>query len=169
MGAEVIGTAIHEAGHAVAFVRLFPARVCGDVSIEPEEGRLGGHIGEELTVCLNTADEQAEAQFEAEAVYCCAGYAAMLAAGYPEEQAIELCESDFVEAGHRLEVGKRKAVELMRRPENRLAVERVAEELLHRKRLDGDHILVLIDVADGETTVEEYHAYLSLRNEPVSL
>ena len=85
-----------------------------------------------------------------------------MAAGYPEAQAIEGCERDFEEASHLLDVGKRKAVELMRRPENGQAVERVAEELLRRKRLDGDHVAVLIDVADGETTAKQYQMYLSL-------
>jgi hypothetical protein len=37
---EAKETAIHEAGHAVAFARLFPHRVCGDVSIEPDHEKL---------------------------------------------------------------------------------------------------------------------------------
>ncbi len=162
MGDEEI--AIHEAGHAVAFVRLFPHRVGGDVSIEPdrEEMTLGRHAGEELTVPTDTPDDQADAQLVAEAVYCCAGYAAVLAAGNPEARAIEGCDLDFEEAGDYLEVGKTEAVELMQRPENRRAVEFVAKELLQRTRIDGQHLPVIIDFADHKISAEQYQGYLGL-------
>ena len=157
-------TAIHEAGHAVALVRLFSDRYALDVSIEPEpgKGRLGTHAAEDLTVLCSTPDEQAAASFEAEAIYSCAGYAAVLAAGYPEAEAIAGCESDFAEAGDLLDIGKSKAVELMQRPENQQAVKHVADELSRHRCLDGDHVAVLIYVADGDMTEKEYQAYLKL-------
>ncbi len=160
MDDQETSTAIHEAGNAVAFVRLFPDLVCDSVSIEPEEDTLGRHFGEEMSLPFDSPDERAESYFNNVAVHCCAGYAATLVAGYSEAQAIKGCENDFEEAGHRLEAGKREAVKLMQCPENRLAVERVVEELLRRRRLDGDHIEVLIDVADGKTTEEEYQQFL---------
>ncbi len=157
-------TAIHEAGHAVASVRLFPDRLVLEVSIEPEpdKGLLGKHAADELTVLCSTPDEQAAASFEAEAIYSCAGYAAVLAAGYPEAEAIAGCESDFAEAGDLLDIGKSKAVELMQRPENQQAVKHVADELSRHRCLDGDHVAVLINVADGDMTEKEYQAYLKL-------
>ncbi len=169
MSDELTQTAIHEAGHAVAFVRLFPTLVCGDVSIEPdcEEMTLGRHAGEEWAMFADTPDEQADAHLQNWAVYCCAGYAAVLITGCTEAQAAQCCESDFEEVGDRLELGKREAVELMSRPENIRVVKHVAKELLHRKRIDGDHLPVLIDFADGETTAEQYRAYLSLRGDAV--
>ena len=164
MGDEITRIAIHEAGHAVACVRLFPSRVSDNVSIEPdhEEMSLGRHASEELRVSVHTSDNQADVIFLAEATYCCAGYAALLAAGHSKAQALAGCDQDFDEAGSFLEAGKRDAVELMRRPENLRAVELIAKELLQRKRLNGDHVAVLIDFSDGETTAEEYRAYLGL-------
>ncbi len=157
-------TAIHEAGHAVASVRLFPDKLVLGVSIEPEpdKGRLGTHAAEELTVLCSTPDEQAAASFEAEATYSCAGYAAVLAAGYPEAEAIAGCESDFAEAGDLLDIGKSKGVEQMQRPKNLRAVKHVAEELSRLRYLDGEHVEVLIDLADGEMTEEEYQTYLKV-------
>ena len=165
MADEKLKTATHEAGHAVAFARLFPDLVCGGVSIEPdhEEMTLGRHFGEEMAMFADTPDEQADAHFQNWAVYCCAGYAAVLVTGYTETQAAGGCESDFEGAGRFLEIGKQKAVELVQRPENIRAVKHVAEELLRRKRIDADHLPMLIGFADGEMTAEEYQAYLALR------
>ena len=134
-------------------------------TVEPDDDSSGAHFSEQLTVTDETPDDDAEEQFEAYAAYLCAGYAAVLAAEYPEEQAAEGCDSDFGQAGHRLDVGKRMAVELMQRPENRRAVFHVAEALLRLKCLDQDHLAVIISVADGEMTETEYQEYLNFRKQ----
>ena len=76
-------TAIHEAGHAVAFYRLFgdAARYGHTLTIEPHEDLLGSHRAEELVfhgVGELTAEQRLA--FENEAIYSCASYAALLAA-----------------------------------------------------------------------------------------
>jgi ATP-dependent Zn protease len=86
-------TAIHEAGHAVAFSRLFPARNLGNVSIIPDhdEGFAGACSSEGL---WGDEDEEHLADHD---TYVCAGYAAVLTAGYSEEEAAAGCENDFEE------------------------------------------------------------------------
>ena len=97
--------------------------------------------------------------FENEAIYSCAGYAAVLAAGYSDEAALAGCESDFDKAERAcdvpLDVSKEKAVELMTLPENTSAVARVAGELLSQSTLEWDEVEILIDVADGEATEQD--------------
>ena len=151
-------TAIHEAGHFVAFCRLFgEGRYGGVLTIEPTEDKVGSHAAESA--------EQREA-FENEALYACAGYAAVLAAGYAEDAAKLGCDSDFETAARYsnqpIETVMRGAAEMMRRPENVKAVGRIADELLLRKKLDPQVVDVLIDVADGKTTEEDYQRFLAL-------
>ena len=50
----------------------------------------------------------------------------------------------------------------MSRPENVKAVRRIADELLVQKTLEPDVVDVLVDVADGKTTEEEYQRFLAL-------
>ena len=78
--------AIHEAGHAVAHERVFGTIWTSEISIEPLDGTLSRFTHEELVVLMDTPDDEAERLFEKEAICSCAGYAAILAAGYPEEQ-----------------------------------------------------------------------------------
>ena len=156
-------TAIHEAGHAIAFYRLFgdAARYGHTLTIEPHEDLLGSHRAEELVfhgVGELTAEQRLA--FENEAIYSCAGYAAVLAAGYSDEAALAECGSDFDKAGRAcdvpLDVSKEKAVELMALPENTAAVARVAGELLKQRTLERDEWVILIKVADGEATEQDY-------------
>jgi len=152
-------TAIHETGHAVAFYRLFgdAARYGHTLTIEPHEDLLGSHRAEDLVfhgVGELTAEQRLA--FENEAIYSCAGYAAVLAAGYSDEAALAECESDFDKAERAcdvpLNVSKEKAVKLMALPENTSAVARVAGELLSQSTLEWDEVEILIAVADGEAT-----------------
>ena len=112
-----------------------------------------------------TAEERQA--FENEAIYACAGYAAMLAAGYAEEEALAGCEADFEKAERvcnvRLYVSKEKAMALMMQPQNIAAVARVAGELLSRSTLEWDEVEILIDVADGEATEQDYQRYLVMK------
>ena len=162
-----IPTAYHEAGHAVAFYRLFgdAARYGHTLTIEPHEDLLGSHRAEELVfhgVGELTAEQRLA--FENEAIYSCAGYAAVLAAGYSDEAALAGCGSDFDKAERAcdvpLNVSKEKAVKLMTLPENTSAVARVADELLSQSTLEWDEVVILIEVADGEATEQDYQRYL---------
>ena len=162
-------TAIHEAGHAVACYRLFgDDRYGGRLTIVPRGDLLGSHRAEEL-VFDGTEEVTAEERqaFENEAIYSCAGYAAMLAVGYAEEEALAGCEADFEKAERvcnvRLYVSKEKAIALMMQPQNIAAVARVAGELLSRSTLEWEEVEILIDVADGEATEQDYQRYLVMK------
>ena len=163
-------TAYHEAGHAVAFYRLFgdAARYGHTLTIEPHEDLLGSHRAEDLVfhgVGELTAEQRLA--FENEAIYSCAGYAAVLAAGYSDEAALAACESDFDKAERAcdvtLDVSKEKAVQLMTLPENTAAVARVAAKLLSQSTLEWDEVEILIDVADGEATEQDYQRFLAMK------
>ncbi len=51
----------------------------------------------------------------------------------------------------------------MQRPKNIKAVSRVAEELLQRTTLDPLDVEVLIEIADGDATEDDYQTYLILK------
>ena len=152
-------TAIHEAGHAVAFSRLFPTRDLGKVSIIPDhdEGFAGACSSEGL---WGAEDEEHLANHD---TYGCAGYAAVLVAGYSEEEAAAGCESDFEEVFGDLDAAKARAIDLMRQPSNLKAVKRLADELVLRKELHPDHVDYLIGLADGELPENEYLQLLGYR------
>jgi len=165
-----ISTAYHEAGHAVAFYRLFgdAARYGHTLTIEPHEDVLGDHRAEELVFHgVGELTVEQRLAFENEAIYSCAGYAAVLAAGYSDEAALAGCGSDFDKAERAcdvpLNVSKEKAVKLMTLPENTSAVARVADELLSQNTLEWDEVEILIEVADGEATEQDYQQYLVMK------
>jgi len=153
--------AIHEAGHIVAYIRL---RIdCGGASIIQNDDSLGRADGEG---CAYTQDDAV-----ARVLATCAGYAALVAAGYPEGSAQEGCGSDFEGATEAIDFWqlgslaewKQKAIELMARPENIKAVDLIASALVEKGRLDGDHCQVLVELADGEASPEDYQQYLAAR------
>ena len=167
MGAEqnftLWHTAIHEAGHAVALSRF--DREQGDVSIhpDPEEGSLGRAFGEGLNHIWNEEDARQIAVADA------AGYAALIAHGMDEDTAMAGAWDDFenVETivrdwlpGTTVEEWKAAAVDLMREPPNVRAVNLIATDLMNRGFIRADHLWVLIDLADGECTEEEFREYL---------
>ncbi len=90
-----------------------------------------------------------------------------MAAGYSDEAALAGCGSDFDKAERTcdvpLDVSKEKAVELMALPENTSAVARVAGELLSQSTLEWDEVVILIAVADGEATEQDYQRYLAMK------
>jgi hypothetical protein len=153
-------TAIHEAGHVVA--RYRHGLQLGSVTIEPDfmAGTLGVARGEEA----NGSEELGAV----EVLVSCAGYAALMAAGFEEAQALMGADQDFEEAQalidfwqtEDLEVHKVRAVDFMRAPENIKAVRAVADVLLRLRHVDEDHASVLVELADGECTQEEYEQYL---------
>ena len=158
--------AIHEAGHAVAHVRL--GLGSREASIAHQPGTLERHVGagtESVWLCADA---------ERQVVAFCCGYAACVASGDDHDTAEQAAWDDFAQAEQliafwvlegRLTDWQARAVAFMQQPENVRAVERVADELLRRETLDADWIEVLVRVADGETTEAEYQAYLRSRGE----
>lgn len=158
--------AIHEAGHAVAHCRLNIQQAY--VSIDPEEiyddegNLLGVTRGRAIAEGVEHVCDQVQAGDQVLAYY--AGYAALVAVGYSEEDASLGADDDFALADYLIdswEIGKdsewkHKAVLLMRDEANIAAVARVSEELLRERRLVMDQVETLIDVADGGIPEEEY-------------
>ncbi len=103
---------------------------------------------------------KAEELFRLHAVYVCAGYAALIAYGCPEEEALLGCESDIEQAGSFLQEGKSGAISLFRKVQNRAAVELIADELVRIKTLDHSQVSTLLEVADGEATMDDYWEFL---------
>jgi len=147
-------TALHEAGHAVAHMRLGIRQDA--VSIQPnDEKKTLGYCSAEG---LEHVWDREGAEPQALALY--AGYAALLAAGYPQEVAEHGAWGDFEQAEQLIEywgIGtpeewRAKSVEFMARPENVAAVRRLADGLMQYKTIDGQLIDLFIAVADGEIT-----------------
>lgn len=158
-------TATHEAGRAVARVRL---------QLDHQGANLvpinGGLLGA-------SAGDRGEDVWEAEraklaTIACCAGYAALIAAGLSEDDACAVTGDDFDKANkligdwalqNSIEVWKLLAVDLMRRTANVAAVALVAQHLQVLQQLDVDYVEQLIHLADGDTTEQEFAEYLKLR------
>ena len=73
------------------------------------------------------------------------------------------CESDFERAGHRKARSCGLALELMASGANVLAVRLLADKLLELTTVDHDHILILMQLTDGECSEAEYREYLDMR------
>ena len=159
-------TAIHEAGHAVADRRLFGDRSFSwGIALVPEQDQEEqGMDAWNMIDRLGNDDDQSTADND---VVRCAGYAAVVAAGFSEAEAEAGCYErdyyDFRMVRGDLETAKAKAIELMREPENVEAVKRIADELLLRRRLHGDHVGLILDLAFGEITEQFYLQLLSAR------
>ena len=50
MEEQELKTAIHEAGHEIAFHRLFPKHDSIGLTVEPDDDSSGAHFSEQLTV-----------------------------------------------------------------------------------------------------------------------
>jgi len=156
-------TAIHEAGHAVAHVRLGIQQL--EVTIESRGEILGHSTAEGVEHCWSK--EQADSM----ALAYCAGYAASVASGCAEGAAEAGCDDDFDRAEELIEFWclddlatcKARAVELLRQPDNVAAVRLVADHLMRLRTLDVDYIDLLVDFADGNVTEAEFDQYLAFR------
>ena len=154
-------TAVHEAGHAVAHVRL--GILQWHATIEPLDADLAGSV-----LADDSVWNRDDAENQALALY--AGYAACLAAGLSPELAAVGCDDDFAKAAALISnwcVGDvaeltRRAVDLMSQPENIKAVQVIARELLIERVLRVESIDLLVDVADGAVSAQEYHRFKAL-------
>ena len=146
-------TAIHEAGHFVATIRL--GHVGGDVTIKRDfESGTNGHSQFEEISDYNQSLAQEEV------LISCAGYAALAAFGYTEVDCKSGAERDFEEAEELIEnfaleplsIWLSRTVDLMSTSENKKAVGRIVDELLESEFIDRDIAQVLIEVADGDSS-----------------
>lgn len=146
--------AYHEAGHAVAFIRL--GHGCDGVSIVPGEDHLGitggGDYGDVL-------------EAERTRIVCgCAGFAADMELGSNEESARRGASADFERAQRTIELIGEGTLEswiaharaFVREPQNWAAIDLIARELLEWDRIDGQVLECLVDIADGLTTREAF-------------
>lgn len=149
--------AIHEAGHAVAHHRFNIQQ--GVVTIVPANGNLGTASGEGIDH-VRSADEA-----EPMVLAYCAGYAALVAAGYDDDLARNGADDDFDNAQAIIEqwelegdlsTWQAKSVEIMSTDENRKAVDRVAKELIEREMIDADDVSLCVCITDGEMSEDEY-------------
>jgi hypothetical protein len=158
--------ATHEAGHAVAHVRLGLDHEGANIMPNDADGTLGGAAG--------TGAGQVWQADEAGPVVLgyCAGYAALVAAGCSKADALRGADQDFAEAESvistwalpdGLEGWKARAVEMMQRPENVEAVALVAQHLTQRKSLSPDHVDALVELSDGQITADEFEQFLQLQ------
>ena len=158
-------TAIHEAGHAVAHERLDIFQ--GDTSIIHDDTSLGRVLAEGAESVYSSSEARPMV------LAYCAGYAALVAAGYDHETAQIGADNDFESASCLIEDWalegtltdwQAKAVELMSEPRNITAVARIARELIAYERLGEDTVSILVDVADGNIPEAEYAKYLALKS-----
>lgn len=84
-----------------------------------------------------------------------------LSAAFPQD----VRKWDFERAGHRKERACQLALELLGRDENVRAVTLIADKLIELATIDYDHIGVLMQLADGDCSEEEYHQYLEFRTD----
>ena len=157
-------TSIHEAGHAVAHIRLSIQQA--GVSIAPD-GETAGRVTAEAA---DSAWDSARAADQALAY--CAGYAALVAVGVDPDRASEGAGDDFANVDELirlwgLEGGRgdwqARAVAMMREPRNVVAVALVAQWLERERALDGDMVAALVELADGDATPEDFDAYMGFR------
>jgi hypothetical protein len=157
-------TAYHEAGHAVANSRLGVLQAVA--TIKPSDGTLGRVVSE-------GKDHVCDAEDAHKQVLCyCAGYAALIAAGYSNEAAKQGADDDFENIAEIIETWalpgtfdeyQSQSVTLMRNPENIRAVDFVAKALMKHETLNDDYMDVLLERADGNVSEEEWCQFITWR------
>lgn len=148
MATPVTHTAIHEAGHAVAHHRFKIDQE--KASIVPKDGNQGSVT----SACEDHVWDKKEA--EDMTVAYLAGYAALRAWGYSEDDALQGAEDDLEKAQHLINIWDlesreslmRESVKILSKPENRLAVKMVAAVLLEKHTIFFDEIDEIVERAD---------------------
>ena len=158
---DEIQTAIHEAGHAVAHVRLRLDMTWA--TIVPR------HFEESVTLGAVTGegDPWNASDAQAQVLAYCAGYAACVVAGWSDEHARSGTGDDFDKANQIIEFWAleglenwlTKSVELLSTPETVRAIHKIADELIIHKAIGGGYISILCDWADGDCTEDELEDY----------
>jgi hypothetical protein len=158
-------TAIYEAGHVVAHVRLGLGH--RRVSIDPRGNLILGTAGREEVKTVSDAGRA-----RSSTLACCAGYAALIAAGHSDADDLKRTRDDLGKAKdligrwnlqRDISAWKQEAVELMRRPENVAAVSLIAQYLLAHGRLDSDLVGCVLAFLDGDMPETEFDDYVRFR------
>lgn len=168
---DIEKTAIHEAGHAVAYVRLvrplgFRLRsvsvymAATSVDDEAIEGGIvdsnGAVLAELPTIAAGTSDEQTVKLCTAAGVMLLAGYAANRAFGMAEKPARWGAEHDWLTCASRYVKPrqlKHYALTYMALPENKRLVRTVADGLLAHGWLDELEVLSAMEYIAEENLV----------------
>jgi hypothetical protein len=171
-------TAYHEAGHAVAHIRLDIYQEKATIKRNPgildsveAEGK--NHVwkdenAKKWALCYCAGIEDAEKR----AICYCAGYAAFIVLGYSDEDAILDADDDMENAYEliqfwllpgALDEWKQKSIALLSSPENIRAVEAIAKALLKYETLEWEYMEQLIELTDGNITEVEWFQFLSFR------
>ena len=149
-GEEIYKAAIHEAGHAVASIRLFEGKFPGKISLKLENDFLESHASEKLF--FYSGMEEKDSELKKKAIYACAGYAAMILMGHDQDEGVKGCTQDFEMAVNLtwtpIDELKKESVSFMNKPENIIAFRLIADELMQKRRLDYDVISTLVAAAD---------------------
>lgn len=151
---DLRGIAIHEAGHAVAHVRLRIDQT--SVTVIANGNTLGSANADDSVMHKEDAEEHV--------LSLCAGYAACRALGHTEDEARHGCWDDFSKAEDLIqfwELGAlddwlQKALEFCVIPENTAAIRRVADGLMEHKTLGAGYVDLLVDLSDGKITETEF-------------
>ena len=170
--------AYHEAGHAVAHIRLDIYQKKATIKLNPcisdsteAEGTNYVQNNEDANywaLCYCAGMEEAEKR-----VICyCAGYAALIVLGYSDEDAMLGTDDDMENASKliqfwtlpgALDEWKQRSIELLSSPENILAVEAIGKALLRYETVEWEYMEQLIELTDGHITEAEWHQFLSFR------
>jgi hypothetical protein len=150
-------TAIHEAGHALAHIRLRILQTTA--TIVRDKDRLGAVHAEDSVWNAQEAAEQV--------LSLCSGYGALRACGYDDRDARLGADEDFEEAERLIEFWAlesledwlKKAVEFHSTPKNRKAIGLLADGLLKYKTLSASFMDCLVDYSDGEMSESEWKQY----------
>lgn len=157
---ELRQTAVHEAGHAIAFRRA--GIEISHASIILRDDTAGRVLFEDSIHCLEDA--------WAHALASCAGYASCFVVGFDERDSAGGCQSDFEEAQEiirqwnlePLEHWKAQAVGMLSSEENRRAIEVISRALMQHQTIGAGYVDVLIEWADGACTDEDLLCFESM-------
>ena len=158
-------TAIHDAGHMVAHIRLGIDQGGGSIVPDEDAGTLGRAHASGWVESVDQAKEQILTYL--------AGYAALVAVGGAGDDDASLgAVDDFERAGElvaawslgTLDEWKARAVALMAEPSNIKAVRLIADRLLALGEVDGEWADVLVEYADCKCTDADLAGYQAWRD-----
>jgi len=153
--------AVHEAGHALAVMRLGLIPLEGDISIfDEEEGPHGRAQLEQVEFGRGSTDKDISLHAEKEIIADLAGYAALMLLGEPEREACIGFSHDYRQAKGKIGYVNinhhtKQTLELLSEGTNPIALQLLATELLKYKTIGYGYAEQVVSVTDGESTWEE--------------
>lgn len=167
---DLAATAVHEAGHLLASIRLklYP----GTTTIIPdeEEGAAGHSCHDIVEFPANASDEDiiASGVTQRLGIHSMAGAAALRLMGLSEKDSLLGADSD-VEAAKKLlgglgaEFYLDRALSLFHQANNPTALRLLAVQLLLHKTIGAGYAEQIVDVADGEATMAEIDEAIAIQ------